>query len=48
MSATARDYAFIVKIKDPEKPESKMSKERLEECIKMVEPYLKKNDEQKP
>lgn len=47
MSASARNYAFIVKVKEPEKPESELTKERLEECKKMVEPYLKKNDGKK-
>lgn len=44
MSATARNYAFIVRVKEPEKKEPTISKAKVEECKKMVEPYLKKSN----
>lgn len=43
MSATARNYAFIVKVKDEKKAEAAISKARVEECKKLVEPYLQKD-----
>ena len=47
MSANARDYAFIVRVKEPEKPEPKLSKEKLEEIRKRIDPYVEKKDAQK-
>lgn len=43
MSATARNYAFIVKVNEEKKKEPAISKAKVEECKKMVEPYLTKD-----
>ena len=47
MSATARNYAFIVRMDNENKKEKAISKEKVEECKKMVEPYLSKSNGQK-
>lgn len=39
MSANARDYAFIVQMKEPKKPEPVLSKEKLAEIRKNIAPY---------
>ncbi len=41
MSSVARNYAFIVKVRDEKKTEATISKAKVEECKKLVEPYLK-------
>lgn len=44
MSAEARNYAYRVKITDPNKKENTLSKELLQQYRTDVEKYLKKSD----